>query len=407
MKVCVFTLGCKVNQYESDALKKILSDKGYEVTEELIPADFYIINTCAVTAEAEKKSRQCVARALKQNPAAKVLICGCASENNAAQFEKEGVIYVSGTAKKVLLTFLENKGECVTDIPKTFEDFGYADSPRTRSYIKIQDGCNNFCSYCLIPYVRGRSRSRAKDSVIAEVISAAKTCKEVVLTGIDISSYGKDIGLTLADLTDGLKDIDVRLRLGSFEVNVIDERLLISLKNLKRFCPHFHLSLQSGSDAVLKSMNRHYTTAQYADKVRLIRSYFPDAGLTTDVIVGFPTESEKDFYDSLDFIKNIKFSDVHCFPYSPRKGTVAYKMKPLPKNVVDARVAELLKVKAELKTSFAQVNIGKEREVLFEDVEAGYTVGYTENYVRFYSENGTHGDVKKVIGNKLFLDGIK
>lgn len=408
MKICVFTLGCKVNQYESDAIKKMLTDKGYQVTETLEPADYYIINTCAVTAEAEKKSRQCVARALKQNPNAKILICGCASENDARQFIKDGVIYVSGTARKDLLTLLEEQGACVTEIPKTYEDYGFAASPRTRSYVKIQDGCNNFCSYCLIPYVRGRSRSRSIENVVAEVRSAAETCKEIVLTGIDISSYGKDIGLTLSDLIDALADIDVRLRLGSFEVNVIDDRLLSALKKLKRFCPHFHLSLQSGSSAVLRTMNRHYTTQEYADKVDLIRSYFPNAGLTTDVIVGFPTETDKDFAEGLDFIRAVKFSDVHCFPYSPRKGTVAYKLyKSLDANVIDKRVAQLLQLKDELRKAFAGDNLNVLHEVLFEDTEDGYAVGYTENYLRFYSKDGVHGEVAKVAGNQLFLDGIK
>ena len=295
MKVCVFTLGCKVHRYESDVIINKLIERGFEVTENLEKADYYVINTCAVTAEAEKKSRQCVARVKKQNPESKILICGCASENNAKQFEKDGVVYVSGTAKKDLLSLLPESGVNVDDIPKSYEESGFAENVRTRAYVKIQDGCNNFCSYCLIPYVRGRSRSRALDKVVEEVRSVPENIKEIVLTGIDISSYGKDIGLSLKDLILALSDVDKRIRLGSFEMNIIDENLLNALKGLKNFCPHFHLSLQSGSDEVLRTMNRHYKTKDYLERVRLIRKYFPLAGITTDVIVGFPTETDEEF----------------------------------------------------------------------------------------------------------------
>ena len=207
MKVSVFTLGCKVNRYESDVIIRELREKGYEVTEELEPADYYIINTCAVTAEAEKKSRQCVARAKKHNPDAKILVCGCASENNAKQFEKDGVVYVTGTAGKDVVSLLPETGINISDIPDKYEENGFAERTRTRAYVKIQDGCNNFCSYCLIPYVRGRSRSRAIGSVVAEVKNRSADVKEIVLTGIDISSYGKDIGCSLKTLAESLSEV--------------------------------------------------------------------------------------------------------------------------------------------------------------------------------------------------------
>lgn len=407
MKVCIFTLGCKVNQYESDVLSGMLKNRGYEVSEKLEYADYYIINSCAVTSEAEKKSRQCVARAKKQNPDAKILVCGCAAENNPLQFKKDGVTYISGTGRKDILAELPECGVNVCDIPRAFEDYGFSESPRTRAYIKIQDGCNNFCTYCLIPYVRGRSRSRRPDSIVREIDSLIGKTNEIVLTGIDISSYGKDIGTDLASLICMLSNYDIRIRLGSFEVNLIDDELLTALKGLKKFCPHFHLSLQSGSDAVLKSMNRHYTTKKYLDKVNLIRNYFPTAGITTDVIVGFPTETDEEYEKSTAFIEKAAFADIHCFPYSPRKGTKSYGMRNLPSDIVDSRTARLLQLKAKLKNNFAEKNIGVRHEVLFEDREGGYTVGYTENYIKFYSPDAVGGECVSVTADRVFSDGIK
>lgn len=406
MKVCIFTLGCKVNQYESDVLTGMLKARGYDVSEKLEYADYYIINSCAVTSEAEKKSRQCVARAKKQNPDAKILVCGCAAENNPLQFKKEGVTYISGTGRKDILAELPDSGVNVCDIPRVFEDYGFSKSPRTRAYIKIQDGCNNFCTYCLIPYVRGRSRSRRPDSILKEIDSLIDKTNEIVLTGIDISSYGKDIGLNLASLIGMLSNYDIRIRLGSFEVNIIDDELLTALKGLKRFCPHFHLSLQSGSDTVLRSMNRHYTTEKYIEKVNLIRNYFPMAGVTTDVIVGFPTETDEEFEKSVAFIEQAAFADIHCFPYSPRKGTKSYGMRNFPPDIVDSRTARLLQLKAILKKNFAQKNLGVPHEVLFEDRENGYTAGYTENYIKFYSADAVGGECVKKTAGRLFLDGI-
>lgn len=407
MKVCVFTLGCKVNRYESDVIINKLIERGYEVTENLEKADYYVINTCAVTAEAEKKSRQCVARVKKQNPAAKILICGCASENNAKQFEKDGVVYVSGTAKKDLLSLLPESGINVEDIPKSYEESGFAENVRTRAYVKIQDGCNNFCSYCLIPYVRGRSRSRALDKVVEEVRSVPENIKEIVLTGIDISSYGKDIGLSLKDLILALSDVDKRIRLGSFEMNIIDDGLLNALKGLRHFCPHFHLSLQSGSDEVLRTMNRHYKTKDYLERVRLIRKYFPLAGITTDVIVGFPTETDEEFLISKEFVKSVGFSDVHCFPYSPRKGTASYKKyKPLDSSVIDGRMKEMLEIKENLKKDFLLKNVGATHEVLFEEYENGYCAGYSENYIRFYDKTAKPDEIRKITGKAQIFDGL-
>ncbi|MDE7336624.1 MAG: tRNA (N(6)-L-threonylcarbamoyladenosine(37)-C(2))-methylthiotransferase MtaB, partial [Clostridia bacterium] len=346
MKISIYNLGCKVNKYECDGMLKSLKDRGYDVTEDLVVADLYILNTCAVTNEAERKSRQCVSRCLRLNPNAKIVVCGCASQHDPEQFiEKENVTFVIGTADKdKLIDKLESKGVLIKPIPTEYEDGFTPEVVRTRAYVKIQDGCDNYCSYCLIPYVRGRSRSRKIESIVKECERLSSICKEIIITGIDISSYGKNIGSSLSELMNRLKDVDCRIRLGSLEVNVIDEDLLNSLKSLKKFCPQFHLSLQSGEDGVLKKMNRHYTTSQYKEKVDLIRNVFPDAAITTDLICGFPTEDEESFNKTLKFMDEVGFAQVHVFGYSQRGGTVAARYKTLPPDIVKSRVARAIKV---------------------------------------------------------------
>lgn len=407
MKVVVFNLGCKVNQYESDVIVNILSQKGYLVTTEFEPADYYILNTCAVTSEAERKSRQAISRAKKCNPNAKIIVLGCASQKNAEQFmDKDGVVTVKGIGGKYAVCDLIDRGYAVEELPTAYED-GTAKSTRTRSYVKVQDGCNNFCSYCIIPYLRGRSRSRSISSVIEEINGLAGV-KEVVITGIDLSDYGSDIGEDLSSLIDALKDVNLRIRLGSLEVNVITDRLLGSLKNLKSFCPSFHLSLQSGEDTVLKSMNRHYTTEEYYSKICLIREYFPNASITTDVIVGFPTESEDKFNSTLSFVKKVGFSNVHVFPYSAREGTVAYKKyKPPEKSVLKEREKRLLEVKEQDRINYDSKFVGKTVEVLTEDEENGKIVGYTREYVKTYIEKAPKNAIINVKIQGLYLDGLK
>lgn len=407
MKAVVYNLGCKVNKYECDSLLKSLKEKGYDASEELEPADFYILNTCAVTNEAERKSRQCVTRCLKLNPNAKIIVCGCASQNNAEQFaNKKGVVFVKGVAdKQAIIDELDKTGVEVRELPKAYEDDFSPEVVRTRAYVKIQDGCNNFCSYCLIPYLRGRSRSREVASIVRECEELAKKCKEITLTGIDISSYGKDTGTNLAALVKKLGHIDCRIRLGSLEVNVIDRELLSALKGLKKFCPQFHLSLQSGEDGVLKKMNRHYTTAQYAQKVALIREYFEDSALTTDLICGFPTESEEAFESTLEFIKETGFYQVHCFGYSPRKGTVAAKYKLPAPEVLKDRCSRASKVAEQCKEEYLEKYVGKTLELLTEDEENGYMCGYTRQYIKTYVKD-VAGDTLcnvKIVGIK---DGI-
>lgn len=407
MKVVVFNLGCKVNQYESDVIVNVLSKKGYEVTTEFEPADYYILNTCAVTSEAERKSRQAISRAKKCNPNAKIIVLGCASQKNAEQFmDKDGVVTVKGNGGKYSVCDLTDRGNAVEELPTTYED-GTAKSTRTRSYVKVQDGCNNFCSYCIIPYLRGRSRSRSISSVLEE-INGLIGVKEVVITGIDLSDYGSDISEDLPSLINALSNVDLRIRLGSLEVNVITDRLLKALKNLKAFCPSFHLSLQTGEDSVLKSMNRHYTTEEYYSKICLIREYFPTASITTDVIVGFPTETEENFNSTLSFVKKVGFSNVHVFPYSARKGTVAYKKyKPLEKSVLKEREKRLVEIKEQDRINYDSKFVGKTVEVLTEDEENGKIVGYTREYVKTYIDNAPKNAIINVKIQGLYLDGLK
>ena len=414
-KAVVFTLGCKVNDVESGSLIRGLEELGYEVSREMESADLYIVNTCAVTREAERKSRQTVSKALSANPNAKVIVCGCASEKNPSSFfeKDERVISVLGT---------KAKGEALTIVASGFqEEFlgikiekgtgRYEDMPipkclKTRNFVKIQDGCNRFCSYCIIPYLRGRSRSRSLESIVEEV--RLSSAKETVLTGIDISDYKDENGNTLKEVLLALKDMPTRLRLGSIEVGLITPEFLTALQQVKNFAPHFHLSLQSGSTSVLKSMNRHYTREEYLEKCRLLYKFFPDAAITTDIIVGFATETEEDFLQSVSIIDEAAFAQVHAFPYSPREGTNAYKrFKELPSAVKKARVEILLDKAAQARKKYLEKFLGREMTVVPELFENGYTDGYTENYIRTYIEGEVGKEPIKVRLAALYKDGVK
>lgn len=413
MKAVVYTLGCKVNDVESGSIIRGLEGLGYEVSRELETADLYIINTCAVTAEAERKSRQTVGKAIKKNPNAKVIVCGCASEKSPMAFlEKGATVYaVTGAKRKnkvleiVRSGFEEGtKGICLEE-EKTYEEMPLPECLKTRSFVKIQDGCNRFCSYCVIPYLRGRSRSRLLENAAAEIL--ASTSQETVVTGIDVSEYKDEKGRDLADLMLAVKDADTRIRLGSLEVSLITERFLEALKQVKSFAPQFHLSLQSGSNKVLKSMNRHYTREEYLAACNRIYEAFPNAAITTDIIVGFPTETEEDFLDSIRIVEEARFAQVHAFPYSPREGTNAYKRyKELPYEVKKERVDRLLKKAGEEKTKYMQGFIGKELQLVPENCFDGYTEGYSENYIRVYVEGEMEKRPTQVCVEGLFKDGV-
>ena len=417
-KISIFTLGCKVNQYDTDAMLAVFEHAGFEIAEGLEYADVYVVNSCAVTAEAEKKSRQSIARILKVNPNAKIFVCGCASQNNFSQFAKNNVQYISGSdqkldfARKIVTEFKgeEEQFDKIVpdkfDISTVFEDNDGIINLRTRHFIKVQDGCNNFCSYCLIPYVRGRSRSRVLASIERELDEVSSVAKEVVVTGINLSAYGKDIGSSLTDLMKMLSKYDFSVRLGSLEVGVITKDFLDATKTLKRFCPHFHLSLQSGDDSVLKAMNRHYTTAEYYDAVRLIREYYSDPAITTDIIVGFPSEREEEFENSMAFARKVGFSDIHVFPYSSRRGTVAGRMPTLDPEIVLDRQKRMTALKHELVQNYLNKQIGMPVNALFETQSRGVWCGHSPNYVKVYSKNGEHNEIRLITPTHLYLDGV-
>lgn len=413
MKISVLTLGCKVNECESRSLIAALRSSGAEVTEDAVSADAYIINTCSVTGEADRKSRQLVGKASRLNPNAAVYVLGCSSQNDATPFLKmKNVVYVSGNGRKseilryIMSGIVPGERNFVEKPPLTFEEMVCPAHEKTRDYIRIQDGCNNFCSYCVIPFVRGRSRSRALSSVVEEARKAAEHTKEIVLTGIDVSSYGKDIGTDLTELVRALGDIPVRKRLSSFECNVINDELLYALKE-SGFNDHFHMSLQSGSDDVLRAMNRHYTTDKFLGVVESVRKVFPDAGITTDIIAGFPTETEPDFEGACSFVRKVGFSDMHVFPYSERKGTRAAAMKQIPMELRRERAARLTEIKTELKKAFLEKQIGKTLDVYFEDNEDGMTGGYATNYVRVYSDSAKPGDILPITVSQIYKQGVK
>jgi len=408
MKVSVFTLGCKTNFYESQQIVARLVEAGHDATTEFVPADVFVVNSCAITKEAERKSRQAVARARKLNPDCKVIVVGCASEKNAEQFVGvKGVSYVKGVeGKQRVAEVLEETGVDVEALPSVYRHEVDATQEKSRAFVKIQDGCNNFCSYCIVPYLRGRSRSKKIVDVRREVFAANSA--ETVLIGIDVSQYGKDSGESLAELFRSLRGAETRIRLGSLEASVVTDEVLDALAELD-FCPHFHLSLQSGCDAVLKRMNRHYTTTEFAADVAKIRSRFPTVAVTTDVIVGFCGETEEEFEETCRFVRDIGFADVHVFPYSPREGTVAYKQgDDVPADVKKERVQRLTAIKKKLKKDFCAEQIGRVEEVLVEQCKDGYFEGYTKNYVRAYFVGDVKsGDVVQVLIKETFRDGVK
>lgn len=396
MRAVVFTLGCKVNEAESASIMAALENMGVETDDRLSFADAYVLNTCAVTREAEKKSRQLIARVRKFNPDAKIFVCGCASQKDGQSFLSRGVTFVTGARdkQKIIDAFAKTYGfDCVSmPFPK---------QTKTRAFIKIQDGCNNFCSYCIIPYLRGREVSRPAEDILKEI--SLTHCPEIVLNGINISSY--DGGLE--SLTDLLVGVDKRIRLGSLECSAITDKLMASLSQLKDFAPQFHLSLQSGSNAVLKAMNRHYTREQYLEKCALIYKYFPDAAITTDIIAGFATETEEDFSDSLSIIKQAGFARIHAFAFSPREGTAAFKLKDVPPDIKSERLHRLLKSAEQCSDEYISRFTGTSRDIIAEESDGEYTVGYTDNYIRVYVEgNLPVGGKYRVKLIKKYKDGV-
>lgn len=407
MNIYVKKMGCKVNEYEASSIMTSLKEKGHIEVDTPVEADVAIIVTCAVTNEAEAKSRQMVGSIIGKNPNIKVVICGCSSQNNPVQYQNKGnVVAVFGMNKLDVVDFIDNMQQTAAVEPKCYisehyEAYKNPQMDKTRHFVKIQDGCNNFCSYCLIPYIRGRSRSRDLQEIVNEIKQAQLNSKEVVLTGINVSDYHTEKGETFVDLIRAIADIDIRLRISSIECNVITVELLQELKKCKNFCPHFHLPLQSGANQTLKDMNRHYNVQEYLEKVRLIREYFPDCTLTTDLIVGFPTESDADFEECMQTIRSAGFSDIHAFVYSPRSGTSITKLKkPLDVAVVKARKEKMLALKHELHNAFLTAHVGKIASMLTENVKGEYIAGYTKEYIKVLLKKGS-APLSSVVNVKL------
>ena len=334
--ICIFTLGCKVNQTEGFELGEKFLERGYTVTHELKPAINYIINTCSVTAEADAKSRQCISRALKQNPNAKIFIIGCASEFDKKAFEsKDSIELVIGAKDKE--TAFEQIAPYIVKMDVLYHPI-LKQKSRRRAYIKIQDGCDNYCSYCIVPYLRGNSVSKPLDEIIFEAKRLEGKVDEIALTGICVSDYKINDTFALKNLIAAFEYVNIAKKfIGSLTPTIIDDELLQVLKK-SGFYPPFHLSVQSGSDTVLKRMNRYYTAELMLEKIALMRRVFPNCDITADIIVGFPKESEEEFNETLEFIKNAKFNNIHVFPYSIKQGTKASKMPQVPIDIRKKRV---------------------------------------------------------------------
>lgn len=410
-KISIVTLGCKVNQYESEEIAERLEKDGYELTMGLIPADIYIVNTCAVTNEAERKSRNIITKLLKLNSEAKFYICGCASEHNSDKFKKGDYIkgIIGNTDKISLVDLIESEDEEFIYNQKSIKESRVTD--RTRAVLWVQNGCNNFCSYCIIPYLRGREKSFPLKDIEKKVRTLEKQANEIVIAGINLSAYGRDIKGSdgLIEIARLFRNSNSRFRFSSIHVDVITNNFLKELSTFDNFCDQFHLSLQSGSNNTLKAMNRHYTKEEYLEKIALIREYFPNAGITTDIIIGFPSETESDFDESLNFAKEANFSEMHIFPFSVRQGTVAERMKNIATNIPE-RVKKMTNLANTMKQMFIEKNLGQIHEVIIENNKNGYYQAHTKNYILCYIESEKelkHNDKVFVILTEPFNDGAK
>lgn len=411
-RVASHALGCKVNQYESEAIAELFAEKGYEIVNIDEAADIYIINTCTVTNFGDKKSRQLIRKVKRQNPDSVVAAIGCYAQTAPEEIKKiDGVNLIIGTkGRRDIVELVESYvpemgvvctvGEIARE--REFEHLSINKlADRTRAYLKIQDGCSQFCSYCIIPYARGPIRSRDPKDIVQEVHTLAQNgFKEIILTGIHVASYGKDLkDTTLLDVIRQVQDTEgiERIRFSSMEPGLITEDFTRELSKMDKVCGHFHLSLQSGCDRTLKRMNRKYDTAGYMQAVELLRKYFPDVALTTDIIAGFPGETDEDFEESLRFAERVGFSKIHAFPYSPKKGTPAAVMQgQLPNAVKNERTARLIKLSDRMGNEFIEGFIGRTMPVLFEqEIDKNVYEGYTHNYIRVIAKS--ESDMKNVI----------
>lgn len=418
MKIAFFTLGCKVNQYESQAMAERMVKCGFELVSPNEKADVYVINSCTVTAESDRKTRQTVRRFKRKNPDSIVVLTGCMPQAfpEDAQALKEADIVLGNKNNVRLPEFIEKYFSCsqrVIEIEshetgdKFIGDNISGFEGRTRAIVKIEDGCNRFCSYCIIPYSRGRVRSKPIDELKAELQTLSESgFIEIVLVGINLSAYGSDIGLNICDAVELAASMNFeRIRLGSLEPDHITDEVIARLAKIEKFCPQFHISLQSGCDNTLKAMNRHYTSAEYRKLCDKLREKFDDATITTDIMVGFPTESEEDFNDNVNFAKEIGFEKVHVFPYSPREGTRAAKLEQIEKSVKEKRSHIMIEETEKVRQVFLASQVGKTVEVLLETRhDEEFTEGYTKNYTPV-KVKGSHPCGRVVTARVTDVDG--
>ena len=423
MKFGFYTLGCKVNQYETQAMEQLLKSQGHEICGFIAGCDCYIINTCSVTAVADKKNRAMIRRCRRENPGAVIGVCGCYPQHAAQALEGLGVDVVGGSNGReqfladLLATLDDRQSRENVDNAlrrRTFEVLPAGGlEGRTRGMLKVQDGCTNFCSYCIIPYTRGPIRSAPAELAVQQAKELERSgYKEITVTGIEIASWGADLPgkPPLSQLLLAICQAvpNVRIRLGSLEPRIVTEEFCEALKTLPNLCPHFHLSLQSGCDTVLARMKRKYDTARYMEGVTLLKKHFPGCAVTTDMIVAFPGETEEEFLQSLSFIEKCQFADMHIFPYSRRPGTPADKMPGQHSNdTKEKRSAAAIRVAEEMKNAYLQKQIGATAAVLFEEMDGPFCTGHTPNYCKVYVQGeNLHNETRKVRITGLYKDGL-
>ena len=423
MKVAFYTLGCKTNQYETQAMERLLVDMGHSIGTFDESCDAYVINTCSVTAVADKKNRAIIRRCRRDNPEAVIGVCGCYSQHDAEAVRALGADVIGGSGQRqqfidmLLETAATRQKQENLDVALRRREFEVLPAggleERTRAMLKVQDGCVNFCTYCIIPYTRGPVRSAPLSLAVQQAKELAeKGYKEIVITGIEIASWGVDLPgkPPMEDLIAGICEAvpQLRVRLGSLEPRVITESFCLRMKQYPNLCPQFHLSLQSGCDSVLKRMKRKYDTARYLESVTLLKNHFPGCAVTTDMIVAFPGETEEEFAESLAFIRRCGFADMHIFPYSRRPGTPADKMPGQHDNATkEARSKAAIAVAAEMSRLYRQELVGTTVSVLFEEEEKGFFTGHTPNYVKVYAKGeGLHNEVRSVTVTEVYQDGV-
>ena len=423
MKFAFYTLGCKTNQYETQAMEQLLHERGHEIGSFDEKCDAYIVNTCSVTAVADKKNRAVIRRCRRDNPEAVIGVCGCYTQHDAEAVRALGVDVIGGSAQRqefiaMVLSALEDRGY-LENLDNALRRREFEVLPaggleeRTRAMVKVQDGCVNFCSYCIIPYTRGPVRSAPLELAVEQTKElAAQGYKEIVVTGIEIASWGVDLPgkPPVSDLIVALCEAapDMRVRLGSLEPRIVTEEFCQRLKKLPNLCPQFHLSMQSGCDTVLKRMKRKYDTARYYESVELLNRHFPGCAVTTDMIVAFPGETEEEYQESLAFIKKCAFADMHIFPYSRRPGTPADKMPGQHNNdIKESRSRGAIAVAEEMSLRYRQNLIGTTQAVLFEEKSGDYFTGHAPNYIKVYAEGEElHNQVKNVRITAVYQDGV-